>query len=180
MTSENEKRARNNEASKRYYQKTKGADQKRYRDKNKDKIAEQTKERKERYRAQGRCNVCGLTPLVSETMCQKCCDRCMGNYNDRKKKVYDHYGWECRCCGTTEEAFLTVDHVNNDGAEHRKTFASAGSGCAIYSWLIKNNFPDGFQILCWNCQWGKKKFGVCPHQNPDSPLYMGDKHGHHL
>src|ERR1039458_4628209 len=24
-------------------------------------------------------------------------------------------GYECKCCGETEKAFLTIDHINNDG-----------------------------------------------------------------
>jgi hypothetical protein len=31
--------------------------------------------------------------------------------------------------------------------------------------LKKHNFPGGHQILCWNCQQGKRfNNGICPHQ----------------
>ena len=30
------------------------------------------------------------------------------------------YGSKCSCCGESESRFLTFDHINNDGAEHRR------------------------------------------------------------
>ena len=78
-----------------------------------------------------------------------------------KKEVFDYYGNRCSCCGETEPKFLTIDHVNNDGNEHRKTI----HGDKIYPHIIKENFPQTFQILCWNCNLGKMlNGGVCPHQ----------------
>ncbi len=38
------------------------------------------------------------------------------------------------------------------------------SGKTFYDWLMKNNFPQGFQTLCWNCNFAKHKFGECPCQ----------------
>ena len=72
---------------------------------------------------------------------------------DRKHRVYleqrlivmNHYGGKCAFCGNTNVNHLCIDHINNDGAEHRKTI-----GRQICRWLIKNNFPDGFQVLCYN------------------------------
>jgi hypothetical protein len=35
----------------------------------------------------------------------------------------------------------------------------------VLRYIIKNNYPDDFQILCANCNWGKQlNGGVCPHQ----------------
>jgi hypothetical protein len=80
-----------------------------------------------------------------------------------KEKVFEIYGEKCACCGELEKSFLTIDHINNDGATHRKEIGNGGD--RILRWLRKNNYPEGFQILCWNCQWGKvKNNGVCPHQ----------------
>lgn len=61
---------------------------------------------------------------------------------------------------TTFEA-LTADHINNDGAEQRRKFFKQnqrGTGSLFYRWLIKNNYPEGIQILCMNCQF-IKQFG---------------------
>jgi hypothetical protein len=34
--------------------------------------------------------------------------------------------------------------------------------------LVKNNFPNDFQTLCMNCNWGKRYYGICPHKIPIS------------
>lgn len=80
-----------------------------------------------------------------------------------KDAAYAAYGgYRCSCpgCKETIEAFLSLDHVNNDGAEHRK----AVDRRKIYKWLAQNNYPDGFQVLCMNCNFGKaRNGGICPH-----------------
>ena len=63
--------------------------------------------------------------------------------------------------------FLVLDHINNDGAAHRKSMKnkSDGFGIQLYRWIIKNNFPPIFQVLCANCNMGKEmNGGVCPHK----------------
>ncbi len=82
-----------------------------------------------------------------------------------RDETYRAYGgYRCNCCGETERAFLSIDHVNNDGAEHRRQ-AGISTGEQLHRWLKRNGFPEGFQILCMNCQWGKRNNkGVCPHQ----------------
>jgi hypothetical protein len=85
----------------------------------------------------------------------------------RKLAVFEAYGGNaCACCGETEPTFLTIDHVNNDGGAKRRSGEHPAGSAPIYRWLIKNNFPPGFQVLCMNCQFGKKyNGGVCPHQS---------------
>jgi hypothetical protein len=92
----------------------------------------------------------------------------LDRYNQARKlvkdKVYQAYGgYRCNCCGETERCFLTMDHIENDGAFMRKHVHGDGAH-TLYLWLRKNNYPAGFQILCWNCQWGKRTHGICPHQ----------------
>lgn len=43
---------------------------------------------------------------------------------------------------------LSIDHVNDNGTEHRKEL----NGKNIYVWLRQNNYPEGYQVLCMNCQ----------------------------
>ena len=77
--------------------------------------------------------------------------------------VFNHYCGgkiECACCGEKVIELLTMDHVDNDGKEHRLKDKRAFN---ISLWLIKNNFPNGFQVLCFSCNWGKSFHGVCPH-----------------
>lgn len=78
--------------------------------------------------------------------------------------IFSHYGNKCQCCGETEPLFLTVDHINNDGAEARKT---QGQSYQFYRWIRKNEYPKDLQLLCRNCNWGKyANDGICPHKQP--------------
>jgi hypothetical protein len=77
-----------------------------------------------------------------------------------RETVLWHYGAECSCCGETELMFLTMDHVNDDGAEHRRQVPPD----KLYRWIIKSGFPDSFRVLCYNCNCGRSRNGgECPH-----------------
>lgn len=76
-------------------------------------------------------------------------------------------GYKCVCCGETEPLFLTLDHINNDGADFRRKIKGkrTAAGFHTYMWLAKNGFPPVVQVLCMNCNHGKRmNNGVCPHQ----------------
>jgi hypothetical protein len=84
-----------------------------------------------------------------------------------KIKIIEAYGGKCTCCGESALEFLTIDHINNDGAEDRKNNGKK-SGGKLYRWLMKNNFPkENYQILCYNCNCSKGFFGYCPHNKPE-------------
>jgi hypothetical protein len=84
-----------------------------------------------------------------------------------KLQVFEAYGgFKCACCGETEPLFLSIDHIDNNGSEMRRNGIHGRSGTQFYQWLRKNGFPDGFQVLCMNCNVGKhRNGGVCPHQS---------------
>lgn len=77
-----------------------------------------------------------------------------------KEQVFNHYGSGCACCGETASEFLTIDHTNGGGCAHRRIVAPA----EFYRWLIANNYPEGFRVLCMNCNFAIGKFGYCPHK----------------
>lgn len=98
------------------------------------------------------------------TACRKRANETQRRQNKKAREiVLKAYGEKCACCGENEEAFLSIDHVNGGGTAHRKEIR-VSSGKTFYRWLINNNFPDGFQTLCMNCNVAKWKLGVCPHQ----------------
>jgi hypothetical protein len=66
----------------------------------------------------------------------------------------------CSCCGELEFEFLSIDHVRGGGNAHRKVVRSQ----ALLRWLKKSNFPEGFQVLCHNCNLAKGFYGYCPHE----------------
>jgi len=69
-----------------------------------------------------------------------------------RSKVLEYYGGSCICCGTTED--LSIDHVI---ADNDRKFR----GYRFHLWLIRNNFPDGFQVLCRPCNHSKAKTSRC-------------------
>lgn len=74
-----------------------------------------------------------------------------------------HYGGVCKCCGEPRSIFLTIDHVDGNGAEHRRELASKG-GPRFVDWLRRSGWPEGYQVLCWNCNLARAIAGSCPHQ----------------
>jgi hypothetical protein len=55
-------------------------------------------------------------------------------------------------CEVDDPDMLSLDHVNNDGADDRKVRGRRGSGYQLYFELKKENFPAGYQTLCYNHQ----------------------------
>lgn len=115
----------------------------------------------------GNCAMCGNPS--DKFRCDKCHKSHIINGKRRwellRQTVLNHYGNKCACCGETRYEFLEIDHVNNNGARHRKM-----TGHHICNWIIKNDFPSDLQLLCANCNRGKAKFGVCPHhKTPPEP-----------
>lgn len=86
------------------------------------------------------------------------------DYRQRIKiEVFSHYsGSPPRCAdpfGMHDEPFtdvrcLTLDHVDGSGARHREELQNLNKG--LYTWILEHNFPEGFQVLCYNCQFVKK------------------------
>ena len=77
----------------------------------------------------------------------------------------------CRCCGENEHiAFLDLDHVDGRKAMEsnielvKKGYSSKMGSQKLFHWIINNDFPDGFQVLCKNCNGAKSLLGKCPHQ----------------
>jgi hypothetical protein len=118
-------------------------------------------------------------PLVAKGMCGMCLSR--GQYwNDPEKykeqsrqaqaktrqrnrdELIAAYGGRCSCanCPETNSAFLTLEHVNRDGKEHR-----AEVGSHTYADLRRRGWPqEGYTLLCWNCN-AMTRFGrTCPHE----------------
>lgn len=73
--------------------------------------------------------------------------------------VLSHYGRSCTCCGENREEFLGIDHIGGGGRRHKKQIHNK-----LYPWLIRNNFPLEFRILCHNCNQSIGAYGYCPHQ----------------
>ena len=81
------------------------------------------------------------------------------DYRKRLKiKALTHYGGgKCACvvCGESREICLTIDHIEGGGGAARR--ANGLVGTRLYRWLIKQNYPPGYQTLCMNCQFVKRE-----------------------
>lgn len=77
--------------------------------------------------------------------------------------VLSHYSnkqLSCFCCSESIYEFLSIDHIDGGGTKQRKSLGVNN----IYPWLIRNNYPKGYQVLCHNCNLAKGFYGQCPHQ----------------
>lgn len=90
--------------------------------------------------------------------------------NLRHEAIMAYGGYKCACCEEKEPLFLSIDHIENNGADHRRELGikngnGKGGNTVLYIWLKRNNYPVGFQILCMNCNMGKSRNkGICPHK----------------
>jgi len=100
-------------------------------------------------------------------------------YQAVREKVLLYYGGnppKCACCGELTEGFLSIDHPlpHPDGVRPDR------GGAEAYRRLVKENFPPGYRILCYNCNLGSAhNNGVCPHEQEVKKLIesSGEKSG---
>lgn len=106
----------------------------------------------------GMCVECGKTESTRWSSNEKgtICHNCAEGFRRLKVKleVFTHYCKEkpiCneKDCNIDDIDMLALDHINDDGAAHRKSIGNA-SGFRLYDWIQKNNYPKMFQVLCWN------------------------------
>jgi len=61
------------------------------------------------------------------------------------------HGGLCTECGVNDMRVLTLDHVNGDGYSKR---AEGLRSIRAFMDAVKN--PEGYQVLCHNCNWVKR------------------------
>ena len=79
--------------------------------------------------------------------------------------VLTYYGGNppvCACCKERHIEFLAVDHINGGGNKHIKEIIKTTRN-TFYNWLIKNKLPNGYRVLCHNCNSSLGNYGYCPH-----------------
>ncbi len=89
--------------------------------------------------------------------------RVAANHRKQRERCLEAYGGVCSCCGEARYEFLAIDHINGGGGKHRREI-----GNKITRWLIANDFPPGFRVLCHNCNQAIGHYGYCPHQKERS------------
>ena len=128
----------------------------------------------------GLCMYCGLRPPLDGI---KGCEECQKKVRNRQAKwvakqpdhsayqknyreairreVIQAYGGKCSCGGETRFEFLTLDHVDNDGAEHRREIGESSNQLVL--WAKRNKFPKRLRCMCFNCNVSTYRYGACPH-----------------
>ena len=112
----------------------------------------------------GTCMKCRKYPAhKNKRICKSCIKNSSFNSNKLKKLkksiLVDHYSQGencCEKCGETDFDMLNIDHVNGGGVKHRKQMIEKGMGygvTALFRYLRENNFPNGYRVLCENCNW---------------------------
>ena len=77
------------------------------------------------------------------------CKICSKKYAERRKiSVFSMFNSKCAKCDETDHDILEIDHINNDGAEKRKS----GDDNSLYLKLFSGKRTiDDLQLLCANC-----------------------------
>lgn len=75
----------------------------------------------------------------------------------------------CACCGEQHTEFLVIDHVGGGGSQHRKNLGAS----TIYTWLKQKGYPDGFRVLCHNCNFAIRFGDPCPHEREKIVAFKG-------
>lgn len=71
--------------------------------------------------------------------------------HELRTAIFDLFGKRCNRCGITDIRTLQIDHINGGGKRERKTHSSV---IRYYKYILEH--PNGYQILCANCNWIKK------------------------
>ena len=82
-----------------------------------------------------------------------------------KIETFTAYGGvKCVCCGETQLDGLTIDHIGGYGNRHRRAIMgyANGGGFRFYSYLRKQQWPDGYRVLCFTCNYMEHR-GGCEH-----------------
>jgi len=103
--------------------------------------------------------------------------------DDRRLKILQYYSKRlsksnipcCRCCGENSHIeFLAIDHIagkkqmDSESKLKKLGYSFNMHGAVLHNWLIDNYFPEGFQILCKNCNQAKgypRNNNQCPMKN---------------
>lgn len=124
------------------------------------------------------CSYFGCELIVkAKTLCSRHYQKQNGGHGQSKwqKKtleklrhiVITHYSEDnknpfCSCCGENIYEFLTLDHINNDGATHKKSLSN--NPISLHNDIINSGFPPVYDVLCHNCNWARGFLKKCPHK----------------
>lgn len=94
----------------------------------------------------------GLTGKASQKACS-------ANYALSVKtsaiNMYSNGDASCKWCKQADMDMLCLDHIKNDGKNHR--LVTGKKGMYFYKYLRDHDYPIGLQVLCYNCNIKKER-----------------------
>jgi hypothetical protein len=109
--------------------------------------------------AAGLCRCGKREPAPGKAGCAECLNSSAKEGARVRAAAISGYGGVCVCCGEADPNVLELDHVNNDGSQHRREV-----GPSMYRWALRNGFPPRLQLLCANCHSAKTRTGDCSYR----------------
>ena len=87
-----------------------------------------------------------------------------GTFSHYSKKLSNADFPVCACCLYDDIRALNIDHIipRSKLSASEKLIPRAGQ--QLWNYLKLNNYPKGYQILCYNCNLMKKANVDCPHK----------------
>lgn len=116
------------------------------------------------------CTKCGVPSEHGFFRCFACRKKESEKRLSIRQEIFAAYGGpKCTCCGTENVEFLTLEHVDNDGAAHRRELR-CDKGYRFYKKLKQLGFPQTRRmvVMCFNCNISRNCFGYCPCQRGSS------------
>lgn len=105
------------------------------------------------------CTLCGKPRTAKHPTLRRCDEHYLeyrqssgrASHAQTRASLFEVLGHTCVRCGFADKRALQVDHINGDGAEHRRRETNATG-------LLRSvkARPHLFQVLCANCNWIKK------------------------
>ena len=70
-----------------------------------------------------------------------------------RQDIFRHLGGKCVRCGFSDQRALQIDHVKDNGAQHRREYPAEATR---YKNILENIDSGEYQLLCANCNWIKQ------------------------
>lgn len=95
-------------------------------------------------------------PIGYRVLCSNCnwsehCKISPKKCSIEKSGIMNILGGQCVGCKTNNLTVLTVHHVNNNGAEHRRQISNGKGGPSFYKAILRNNDFSGLECRCYSC-----------------------------
>ena len=117
---------------------------------------------RDRLKAAGKCTQCGEpNDALPKVRCNACLEKVRERSNREnralKLEVIAGYGGRCAGLRTTGQCaendvdILEIDHIHGGG--NRQRIETGLRGVNFYRRLRRDGYPEGFRVLCRNCNW---------------------------